>query len=545
MRNTGCRKSKGSDVRRWAGIAFLTGFWLLSFPISEAAATAPPPRTAVSESSGDHLIKELLTTGGQLQGYGLNLPDLRRFYEGRNFDPAWSSAANADVAIATLQGAAADGLDPRDYRADAITARRRSASNEGRAEFDVLLTNGLLAYIHDMRVGRVVPDGAGFPIDLPLAGYDAVAGLTDAIRNQGLAGYLSGLAPPHPEYNVLKAALARYRKIEAEGGWPEIAAFTPIDLDGNDPRIPLLMRRLAFEDLSVEPDRTTSAELASAIVRYQTQHGLEPDGIAGKETLDALNTPASVRADQIVANMERWRWLPRPFEQTHVEVNTADATLMVIDHGKIVLGSRVITGKPESPTPVFKAWINGITVNPSWNIPDRIAENEIWPKARRISGYFSSQRIVADRPGGKLRQLPGDNNSLGRIKIEMPNRFDSYLHDTPARSLFAKTHRHFSHGCMRVEQIQPLASFVMSGDANAASEKITEAIATGETHRLAISKPIPVYVLYWTVLADEAGTVEFWPDAYGLDSRVLAALEGQRPVGRVSMLTDCTDSGRA
>jgi len=494
-----------------------------------------------SEAPGVSGIKDLLESGGT--NAGLNMPELRRFYERRDFAPAWNTSG-ANLAIAASGSSAEDGLDPAAYRLDAILARKNAPTARNWSELDLFLTNSVLAYMHDLHVGRVSPDSAGFAVALPSTGYDAVAALTDALASGRLAELFGSLAPPHPEYARLKVALAQYRKIAEDGGWPQIASFTSLDLQSADTRISLLRRRLAIEDSLMNPNDASIENVEAAVKRFQARSGLEADGRVGKITLAALNVPASARVAQIIANMERWRWLPRPFEDTYVEVNAADATLKVVDHGKVVLTSKVITGKPASPTPIFKAEIEAVIVNPSWNIPDKIAREEILPKEHRHPGYMARQHIVADRPGGRLRQLPGEGNSLGRLKLEMPNRFDSYLHDTPAQSLFAQADRHFSHGCMRVEQIQPLASFAMSGDAQAGLERIRDAIATEVTQRFSVDKPIPVYVLYWTVIADQDGTVEFRPDVYGRDEKLLARLGGQRPMGRVSMLSDCSDARR-
>ena len=481
------------------------------------------------------------------KGYSLDQGRLRRFYERRKFAPAWTSdpraVANAAIAVAILQGSDSDGLSPATYHLDAIAAWQHSNSPHATVELDVLLTGSMLAYIHDMRMGRVSADQAGFAVDLPSTGFDPVAFLTDALTDNRVSTLPERLAPPHPEYIRLKEALARYRKVAVDGGWPNLFGTRKIALGSADPRIPALRRRLEMEGQGGQGDPSEEG-LVEEIRRYQLHHGLEADGIAGRRTLESLNISASARADQIVANMERWRWLAQPFEERYVEVNAADATLIVMDRDKPVLTSRVITGKPATPTPIFKAAIVAVTVNPSWNIPETIASKEIRPKERLTPGYLDSQHIVADLPGGGLRQLPGDDNALGHIKLEMPNRFNSYVHNTPAQVLFRQNDRHFSHGCIRAEQILPLASFVLSGDTTLAVDKIRDAIATGETQRFSLERPVPIYVLYWTAMVDEDGVVEFRRDVYGWDAKLLAALGAPSPTGRMSMLTECSNSGR-
>jgi murein L,D-transpeptidase YcbB/YkuD len=232
----------------------------------------------------------------------------------------------------------------------------------------------------------------------------------------------------------------------------------------------------------------------------------------------------SSRVSQIIANMERWRWLPRQFEDSYLEVNSADSTLKAVKGDEVVLASRLVTGKPSTPTPLFKTRITAVTINPSWDVPGDIAQRELLPKEDRHPGYLESHGIVADRPGGALRQLPGAHNALGKILFEMSNSFDVYLHDTPGAKLFDKSDRHLSHGCMRVEQMQALASYVLAGDVESSLGDVRSAIDNGETQTLTLTDPLPVYVLYWTAVPNVNGSVTFHRDVYGWDAALLAAL---------------------
>jgi murein L,D-transpeptidase YcbB/YkuD len=507
-----------------------------------ADAQTPPATPQTAEGLPQNIEQALAHPSTPLSRFGFNLDSLRRFYVARNYAPAWSGGAgeqrDATVALATLQDADEDGLDPAAYRLTDIRVREAVGSPPAMAEYDLLLTAGILDYMRDLRIGRVPPSQVGADIELPSIAFDSVATLADALRSDGLQAALSSLQPSHPEYRDLRNALARYRQIQIQGGWPQLGVTPIVKLDGSDSHVDLLWRRLTVEDSGIATETQTADAVSEAIKRYQARNGLTETGLVEKDTLTALDVPVEQRIDQIIANMERWRWLPNAFAPQYIEVNSADATLKAVDDGNVVLSSRVVAGKMATPTPIFFAKVVALTVNPYWNIPTTIARHELLPKEKRKPGYLASQHIFV-APDGSLKQEPGKDNALGFLKLEMPNRFDTYLHDTPARALFARSDRHFSHGCMRVQQIEPLASWVLTGDSAAAKERLDALIATGINQRISLDSPIPVYVLYWTAITDHDGAVGFRPDVYGRDSKLLAALAGQHLFGRVSQLTDC------
>jgi len=424
-----------------------------------------PPATAITPFSAQTTaIQDALAhPSASLSSYGLALDSLRRFYERRGYEPAWSgngeNARNAAFAIAALASAATDGLDTDAFHVEAVEAKLQDASPATLAEGDVLLTAAILQYMHDLRFGRANPSTLQDDIGLQRSYFDPSFDLQPALASGTLDGVLVKMRPPHQEYELLRAGLARYRALQESG-----------------------------------------------------------------------DVTAARHVEQIIANMERWRWLPA-FEERYIEVNAADATLKAVDHGNVVLVSRVIVGKPETATPLFSATATSVTINPYWNIPAAIANMEIRPMERKHPGYIRSLYVVA---GGQLRQRPGPNNELGFVKFEMANPFDSYLHDTPERSLFARAERHLSHSCVRVELISPLASFALSGSTDGAIARINAAIATGKSKGIALATPLPVHVLYWTAIADATGNVAFLSDVYGRDAELIAALANQRLRGRLA-----------
>jgi L,D-transpeptidase YcbB len=454
----------------------------------------------------------------------LNAEALRSVYESRNYEPIWTgSSGGADLAgvLDTLRQAETEGLRAEDYRLSRLTAMH-PATDEERKDFELLITDSLLRYARDIRFGRVRPADIDADIALPDIAFDVAGALASAVASGTLPVFLADLAPKHPEYQRLKQALERYRAIEAGGGWATVSSETmPQPENGGVLRV-----RLAAED----PLVTADGDPVEALKRYQTANGLTADGLLGPRTLAALNIPVATRIKQIAANMERWRWMPRELEPRRIMVNVADAMLQFIDNGSIMLESKVVVGQPGWRTPILRAEATAVTVNPVWHVPRSIAQKEIWPKLRRDPSYLESEGFVV--VGGQIRQLPGPTNALGQIKLEMPNDFGVYLHDTPAKSAFSREMRALSHGCIRVEQIVPLVLSALSGtqstNGDVTEGELSELIATGNTMRIDLGAPIPVYLVYSTAIADEDGRVAFRTDAYDRDRFLIAALDGQQ-----------------
>ena len=452
---------------------------------------------------------------------------VRAFYQARGFAPAWNKD-DAAILRGVLARAGAEGLDPGDYQ----TAGR----GDGLAA-DLALTKAALVYVRDAREGRPALRRLDEDVALPESSYSAAAGLEGALRSHSLAAFLSLLPPPNPQYAALKAALVTYRGISSRGGWPTL----PANATGKEgPPIPLLLQRLAIEDPALSAD--PHADPTAALKAFQARHGLDADGRLGKRTLAELNISASARADQIAANMERWRWMPRSLEADYIMVNIPDAQLALFLGGENVLTSRAIVGKPKTPTPILRAEGGGITINPPWNVPNSIARNEILPKLKANPAYLKSQDMVLlNGPAGDpyglgvnwrgipagtfpylIQQHPGAANPLGTIKLELPNRFDVYLHDTPGKGAFARASRDLSHGCVRVERILPLASYALTANPDAMIT-ISDAVSSGATKYFPLERRLPVYFVYWTAFSDTAGVLQFRPDIYGRDARMIAA----------------------
>jgi len=507
----------------------------------------------VRSSAATHdAIRALLKSGGiaaPLQAELLN------FYGPRNFRPAWTGSDDAMAEAASVKKAIAkadvQGLRAKDYLASLV--RWKSARPQGgrdAAAYDVALTAALFRYASDVRTGRFKPANVYRDVDLPPRFFDPASELTAALRDGKLDDYLGALPPLHPGYRYLADVYARYRAIADAGGWPTVPAG--IAFDKHDKKVAILAKRLALEDpVLAAIEKPSSDDVHEALIRYEKRNALPADGKIGPDALKSLNTSAGARADEIAANMERWRWMPRYLEGRYIEVDVPDQSVTFIADGAAVLYSPVVIGKPSTRTPILRTTVQTVVANPSWDIPVDIAARKLLPKLREKPDYLLARHMVlaggpADDPHGtkinwkhvtaanlryQIQQDPGSDNALGTILFDMPNNFDVYLHDTPDKKLFTLAVREKSNGCVRVKKIDELASLILKGDDSDAADDLEPAIASGQTQRFKLSDPVAVYMLYWTAIGEPDGTVHFRPDLYGRDRTLIAKLRSERGAG--------------
>jgi murein L,D-transpeptidase YcbB/YkuD len=454
------------------------------------------------------------------------------FYTARGFAPLWldNAAANerSKAAVARLKGAEADGLNPADYPVPDFAAA--AGRPDALAEAELKLSAAVVTYARHAQSGRVHFSRVSADIEFNLAVPDPAEVLGRMAQAKDAGEALGSYNPPQPGYQALRAKLAEMRGHNGEVGPTRIPPGPVIKLGMHDERVPQLRERLG---VTGEASNTTyDKPLAEAVKNFQREHELAASGNFTAGTLEALNGPRREHVtDTIIANMERWRWLPRELGDAYVMVNLPDYTLRVMQNGSMIWHTRIVVGKPTTPTPLLSEPMRYITINPTWNVPPSIVYKEYLPVLQQDPGALAriGLRVEYGRDGVHISQPPGERNALGRIRFNFPNKFLVYQHDTPDKYLFGKEKRAYSHGCMRVQDPAKYAEVLLSIGAPRQGYTVErlQRMFGSEERDINLTPMIPVHVTYQTAFVDDAGRLEFRDDIYGRDSQVLAALKGE------------------
>jgi murein L,D-transpeptidase YcbB/YkuD len=493
----------------------------------QAAQPAPPP----ADQAFSDKLRDLIS--GRNAGRYFSRPNEQKaaetFYRDRNYAPLWVESERQSprgaAAAQYLQNVDADGLEPADYPVLVFKAGDLDAL----AEAELRMTAEVLEYARHASTGRVhysrVSNDIGFELDAPEPAeiLARIAGASD------VKVALDSFQPQHPQYKALKAKLAESR---GRGGQtPEETVKIPdgqkFKLNADDPRVPLIRKRLKIEgdESSMKYDQA----VADAVKKFQQGAGLNGDGVAGPATLRAMNgvQKRERTTDIIIANMDRWRWMPRDLGKNYVMLNIPEYRLRLFKDQKLYWETKVVVGKPSQATPIMAGAMKFITVNPTWNVPPSIIANEYLPAVRQDPSVLERMglRMEQNRDGTvRIYQPPGDRNALGRIRFNFPNKFLVYQHDTPDKHLFAHDKRAYSHGCMRVENPllygEKLLSVVMPNEKYTA-EKLRSMYGPAEIN-INFPQPLPVHLTYQTAFVDDAGTLQIRDDIYGRDARHIA-----------------------
>ncbi len=455
------------------------------------------------------------------------------------------------------------GLDANAYK---LPARPQvGASPEQLADVEIAIARAVVAYTTHARGGRLEPLAVSKLFDRKPRPTEATTILKAAAAAPATDAYLLSQHPRHEQFRLLRSALIKLRDADAETSTDvRIPAGPLIKAGDTHEHVALIRKRLGIKPNAPADANRLDADLLAAVKAYQKQAGLKPDGIIGSNTRAAFNvTVRTSTAEQrtiILANMERWRWMPENLGAFHVWDNIPEQISKVVDNGKIVFQERIIIGKRNTPTINFTAGMKYVEFQPSWYIPNSIKLNELRPKLVRSSRYNdywalgSGSRSAADvlaRQGleasyrGRVvdpnsfdwsrvditkvtfRQPPGRSNALGMVKFLFPNKHDIYMHDTPQRHLFKRSVRAYSHGCIRVENPLRFAEVLLAHDKGWSPSQVRKLTRDTETERVTLSTTIPVHVAYFTAVAKQDGSLHYVSDIYGMDSRTTLALAGK------------------
>lgn len=474
------------------------------------------------------------------------------FYTRRGFQPAWSEPQHFQQLLQALKSAEEHGLDPEDYHYSTLSTWSDDGSPRQRAARDMLATDALIRYGYQLHLGKIDPASLDpdWNLTRQLKNEEPITVLERTVATPDLSNFLATeLAPTGPFYTGLRQALAHYRKLASEGGWPKVLSGPTLHAGERDARIPALRARLSVTDAELTPNTAEATlfdnDLAAAVIRFQLQHGLDDDGAIGARTLEALNVPVETRIDQLRVNLERTRWVFRDLAPRFLVVNIASFHAYLLDDNNIVWDSRVQVGKPFRQTPIFKANMTYLVLNPTWTVPPTILRNDTIPRIRKNPDYLAQNNMVLLNRSGQVidtnkvdlrsvtpanfpytvRQEPGPKNALGRIKFMFPNKHAVYLHDTPSQSLFNRAERAFSSGCIRVEKPFSLAATLLNDPNNWSKAKIETKLASAKNETVNLKNPITVFLMYWTSMPDGKGDARFYADVYTRDQAVLDGLK--------------------
>ncbi len=501
-----------------------------------------------------------------------NLPDLRwpdfsdyskhvqKFYEFNGYSLWWvkgmEPTAQAQQAIALMLQADQKGLFADDYDGNRWSARlaklkpaAQQAAEADALKFDLELTVCMMRYISDLHIGKVNPKHFAFALDEESRKYDLAEFLKEHVVNGGdIAAALSQIEPPYPGYRRTIQALHTYTALASKDDGEQLPPTKKPTVPGDAyPGVPRLTRLLklvgdlpADADVPADPPIYQGA-LVDAVKTFQRRHGRDPNGRIDAQTLADLNVPLSQRVQQMRLTLERWRWLPDSYSKAPIVANIPEFRLRAYDKDfNIAVTMNVVVGKSYGHnTPVFTETMKYVVFRPYWEVPYSITRSEMIPHILRDPDYLSknglevvdsrqsvvaagtvSSDVLSQLHSGKLfvRQKPGPKNALGLVKFLFPNSYNVYMHDTPAPELFARSRRDFSHGCIRLERPAELAAWVLRDNPGWNPERIRAAMNGQATQQVNLVHPIPVLILYATVIVLEDGQVHFYDDIYGHDA---------------------------
>ncbi|HBN22148.1 MAG TPA: hypothetical protein DD412_02780 [Holosporales bacterium] len=500
-------------------------------------------------------LKAKLDNNQALNAANDQVKNAANFYKARHYQQIWVKGdgftSAAETVLDVLKKAAVEGLEPSDY-ARALELVEEAKSNSGKLlEAEIALTALALEYVDDLLGERLNPRKIGKALYLKAKNIDAVQIMTEAMAKDPSGEWLTHLTISHPEYQLLKSKLAEYRAQSEQSHYPNLSKGKKIELKSTGGRVETLQWQLSSLGYLTEKHSQGTVDIATeqAIKSFQEENHLKVDGIVGTITVAALNSyNLDDRIRQIIVSMERWRWLPEDLGKRYVLVNIAGFELAAIENGVEKLRMPVIIGRTYRKTPVFSSKIDSVRFNPSWHVPRSIAVKDKLKKIRKDPAYLTRGGYILYNSHGdrmnphnvnwgsvsasnfnfRIRQNPGSNNALGKIRFAIKSPFNVYLHSTPDKHLFEKEKRNFSSGCIRVGDPKSLAVFVFNDEGSWPYDRIAKNMEGTQTQNVPIKNPVNVYISYFTVWKGSDSKLRFSQDLYGQDKAIWDALQSRK-----------------
>ena len=518
-------------VKRLSIAVLLAGLTVFLAPVSAAKAQVTQFMQAVAEASADD-------------------KDIAAFYKANGYQPIWTGKGNRDkqrrqAFLAAVEDAELHGLPADRYSPELLGSNLRAVKSErdlGRIE--VAMSRQFLQYARDVQTGVLNPRkiDEGMVREVP---YRSRKSTLDAFAKSSPKGFIKNLPPKSPEYARLMKAKLQFEKLVGQGGWGPKVNAKKLEKGSTGQGVIQLRDRLVRMGYMKRSATTTFDDaMVQAVARFQRDHGLATDGVAGPSTLGQINIEPSTRLTQIIVAMERERWMNMPRGKRHIWVNITDYHARVVDDGKVTFKTRSVVGRnaKDRRTPEFSDVMEHMVINPTWYVPRSIATKEYLPLLKENPYAVGNLNLVD--AGGRvvprdgldftqytertfpfdMREPPSNGNALGLVKFMFPNRHNIYLHDTPAKKLFGREKRDFSHGCIRLNDPFDFAYHLLAKQENNPQAFFKAQLSTGKESYVYLKEPVPVHIVYRTAYTEAKGNIQFRGDVYGRDAKIWDAL---------------------